>query len=360
MKRFWLLGLSIFLAGCSIVSPAIPKVVVSPKDVILGRGEARELTASLESGTANDFNWSVKAGEGSFNNTNGTSAAGSKVTYTAPQNDGEYKITVSAVAVEATSAVTTVTVAEQATATLAFDVNNPLRSGVVSPNGSKRYIVEAPASLTEPLLKFEVGTSQPITLKVFDANNQLLATSNDKTFFTKETGQAANQALEAQFLTLRCDGPCVAIPRTGGRYFVLIEAGNTQVNYRFDAYDDVYSDDTEPANNDCVTSNAQQGPEGDFTQRGAIETLGDIDCFNTGRAVTSIKLRRLPDVKLSLKAEITNLTTNKVDVIELKQGDSVTEQGLTFAPAAPLKIVVTSSDGRAGPSLNSGYDIVFK
>lgn len=360
MKRYWLLSFFVFLSGCAFVTPAIPKVVVSPSSVVLGRGESLDLTATLDSGSATNFSWSVEAGAGSFNDTNGTSATGTKVKYTAPQNDGDYKVTVSAVGVEATSAVLTITVVEQVSATGAYNVDTPLRSGVINPNSSKRYIIQT-GGLTKPLLKLEVGTSQSVTLKVFDANNQLLATSNNKTFFTKEPTPVNSQGLEPQIvLPLRCDGPCVAIPRTGERYIVLIEAGNAQVSYRFDAYEDAYAEDTEPANNTCVDSDALPGGEGNYTEVGAIETLGDVDCFNTVRPVGTVRLVRTAGTTLNLKAEITNLTTNRVDTLEVKQTDSATEQVLTFAPAAPVKIVVTSSDGRAGPSENSIYNVVFK
>ncbi len=360
MKQYFvaLLGLITVVTGCFVVGPPKPSVQLDPKEVILGRGEKREFTASLTSGTAQGFTWVINPGEGSFDP---PAPTGAKATYVAPLNDGEFKINVSAVGVEAVSAIATVTVAEQASATADFNVNAPLRQGTISPNGSKRYIVEIPSSLQQPLLKFEVGTAQPVTLKVFDANNQLLAQSSDKTFFTRGTSQSSQQGLEAQFINSRCDGPCVALPKTGSRYIVLIEAGNTQVNFRFDAYDDIYSDDNEPANDNCVTSDAPAGSEGNFTEVGAIETLGDVDCFNTPGAVTSIRLIRLAETRLSLQAEVTNLTTNEViDTLTLNSGDSVTEDILTLTSAAPVKIVVRATDGRAGPTVNSIYNVVFK
>jgi hypothetical protein len=305
MKRYWFLGLlALVLTACSVeIAPRIT-VNVTPSPLTVGTGDSQVLTASLSSGTAEDFTWTIRTGDGTL-----SSLRGSSVTYIAPETVGEYTVTVSAVGVEATNAVVNISVLKKFLAnTEPAVVINPNQADRTLTSGqTKRFIVEIPPQLTQPLLYFELGTAQTdaeaVTLVLKDSAQTVVATSSNPRFFSRTT--SSQDALKAQGISVNviCRGACVIVKNPGaGKYFLELTA-TKDVSFDLFVFDDVFSDTLEPNDSVCKTS-ADNGNSSEFL--GAIETLDDVDCFQSAPNVTNVTLSNaaVQNPVIPLRAEI--------------------------------------------------------
>jgi PKD domain len=352
MRRYWFLAvLTVLLSACGVLAPTAT-VTVTPSPIILGTGDTQTLTASLSSGTAQDFTWTIKTGDGTL-----SSIRGSTITYTAPSNVGEYTITVSAVGVEATNAVVNISVLNKllANPNASVAVNGADRTLISGQ--TKRFVVDIPSQppLGEPLLYFELGTAPAdntaVTLTVKDSNQSVVGVSNTPRFFTRSA--TTGSALEAQAITVNqiCRGACVIIRNPGaGRYFLELTA-TKDVSFDLFVFDDPFTDNLEP--NDSTCTQATTVPNSTF--EGAIETLGDIDCYQTTVNVPSVTLSLTATTAIPIRAEVRAASND-----ELIQSVTITPGGqnqvVSVTPPRPVKVIVTSPD-RAGPSGSSKYGL---
>jgi hypothetical protein len=357
MKRYWFLGfVALALSACGVIEPSV-NVNVTPPQVTLGTTDSQVLTASLNSGTADDFSWALRTGDGTLSSTRGSS-----VTYTAPDIVGDYSITVSAIGIEATSAVVAVSVLKKFLAnTEAGTVINPADK-IFTSGQTKRFIVEIPAQLTQPLLYFELGTAdaddQAVTMVVKDASNNVIGASSNPRFFSR-TASSLNQ-LEAQGISANviCRGACVIVKNPGaGRYFLELTA-TKDVTADLFVFDDSFTDTLEPNDSVCKTS-ADNGNSSEFD--GAIETLDDVDCFQSATTNTSLILSNT-DVQnpvIPLRAEIRRANNDElIKTIELTPGGTTSIVEPIPAGVA-VKVLVRGVD-RAGPSESSRYTLTFQ
>jgi hypothetical protein len=206
-------------------------------------------------------------------------------------------------------------------------------------------------------MAIELDTSSPLKLSVFDANRNLIAVSNDATFFTggTTTGNLETQDLRTGFDTV-CFGPCVQIPnvdRSSERYYIQIES-STSGTFSLFAYANPYQDLSEPAGqDDCDVTIAAAGEAEEF----ALETLGDVDCVLSDGAENRVILATNADTAIAVKADVYDGTSL---IATLNAGPEVESDTFTIVgPAKSLRVLVRSSDGRAGPSKNSQYSITF-
>jgi hypothetical protein len=353
MKRLLFLALGLLLTACGFVGPRAT-VQVTPPSPIIGTGETQTLTASLSSGTAEDFTWTIRSGDGQL-----SSIRGSSVTYTAPDAVGEYTITVSALGVEATNAVVRINVLKKFIASndasIVLNPTQPDRS--LTSGQTKRFIVEIPPQLTEPHLVFELGTSDAddtaITMVVKNANQEVIGTSNNPRFFSRSAASAS--ALEAQAITVTqiCRGACVIIrnPQGAGRYFLELTSNRDISAFDLFLFDDPVGDGLEP--NDTTCTQATTVPNSTF--EGAIETLGDIDCFQTTANSPSITLSTTPQQAITIQAQIRVVGTDELlGIITIEPGGQ--NQVFTIDPPRPVKVLVTSLN-QAGPNNSSRYGL---
>jgi hypothetical protein len=356
MKRIYLMFVVLLLSACDVSIGPSTSVNVTPSPVTLGTGDSQVLTASLSSGTAEDFTWTLRSGEGTLSLTQGTT-----VTYTAPGTVGDYDITVSAIGVEAKNAVVTASVLKKFLATLEDTtvVNSNPADQTINAGETKRFIVGIPGELNEALLYFELGAvdvnnpnNDGLTLTVKDEAQNVVAVSNDPRFFSR-TASSLQNTLEPQIvIPVTCRGACVILKNDdSSRYFLEVKA-SSNASFALFAFDDKHSDDLEP--NDSTCTPATTVPNATF--EGAIETLGDIDCFQTTVNVPSITLSPTLQMAIPIKAEIRAASNDE------KLGEVVVTPGgqnVVFtvpSPARPVKVLVTSAD-QAGPTQNSTYGL---
>jgi hypothetical protein len=360
MKRYWLFGLvSIMLSACSVdIGPRVT-VNVTPAPVTLGTTDQQVFTASLSSGTATDFTWTVATGQGQL-----SPARGASVTYTAPDAVGDYDITVSAIGVEATNAVVKVSVLKKFLAsTEPLAVINPVEGDkTLIAKQTKRFIVEIPAQLTQPLLYFELGTATAdataATLVLKNASQQVIAVSSNPRFFSKTA--TAQSSLEAQAISadVICRGPCVIVKNPGtGRYILEVTATK---DMRFDlfAFDDIASDTLEPNDSVCKTA-ADNSNSSQFV--GALETLDDVDCFQSAATVTNVTLSNANVLNpiIPVRAEIRRADNDELlATLNLTPGGP-TSVGETRNFGVAVKVLVRGVDV-AGPNETSRYTLTFQ
>ncbi|MGL4609736.1 MAG: hypothetical protein ACRCYY_08645 [Trueperaceae bacterium] len=366
MKRlyalFSLAGLFL-LSACSVEIVPDTAVQVTPASATVGTGDTQPFTAALNTDTAEDFTWTLSTGSGQLSGLRGTN-----VTYTAPETVGEYTMTVSALGVEAKNAVVNISVLKKFLATTEPEtvVNSNAADQTILAGETKRFIVNVPSELSEALLYFELGdaaignpdpttpaTNTGLTLTVKDEAQNVIAVSSGPTSFSRAGSAALKDSLEAQSITtsLQCRGACTILRNDGAtRYFLEVTA-TTDANYLLYAFDDVSTDSLEPNDNTCTSATTL--PNATF--EGAIETLGDRDCFVTTVNSPSITLAAKATTAIPIQAEIRAAANDELlTTIAVTPGGA--NQVYTISPARPVKVIITSPD-QAGPSGSSAYDL---
>jgi plastocyanin len=325
-------------------------VVVTPSAVTVAPGDTVTLNASLDSAKDSSFTWDSTGGTLS-------ASAGKTVTFTAPNTLG-----ISEVIVKSPDAsrdgTANITVAPVQTANA--QPETPILSGASIQAGQRQtYVIDLPSSIFDggqDLVYFELGTSSDIKLSVFDANRDLIAVSNDPRFFTADG--ATTNIIEPQVIKpVTCRGSCVILEKQTGRFYIELES-DINASYDLFAYSDPNGDKSEPNDESQCKSTAN-----DFF---ALETLGDVDCFNSDAAYNKVTITTFADgaasaaddsTALEVEAKVFDRTSNEL-LATLKAGPGADSDSLTISgPAKQFKIVVRSSDGRAGPSANSRYGI---
>jgi hypothetical protein len=355
MKRFCVLLVASLLTACGVISPT-PSVQVNPASATLGTGDAQPFTATLSSGTADDFTWTNRT-DGSEGTLSAT--RGSTVTYTAPDTVGDYSFTVGALGVEARSAVVNVSVLRKLLGNPDPTVPvNGAADKTLAPGQTKRFIVEIPTQLTQSLLYFEIGTGDAddnaVTLVVKDASQTIVAASNNPRFFSRSS---SGNILEAQGISTNviCRGACVIVRNPGQSRYVLELTATKDVTFDLFAFDDPFTDTLEPNDSVCKTA-ADNGNTPVF--EGAIETLDDVDCFQSAVNVTGVTLSNanILNPVIPLRAEIRRADNDELlTTLELTPGGA-TSVSETRNFGVAVKVLVRGID-RAGPNDTSRYTL---
>lgn len=253
--------------------------------------------------------------------------------------------------------------AERVTAT-----NDPLAElaeGVVTDGNPDYYEIRVPNDLDDSLIYFEAGTSEPLTLTLYNANGTAVRVSNSERYFALPGNLLANgletQAIEIGFA---CRGPCIIVNKGDGTVFLRVAtSSNLPVEYTLYAYSDPYRDSTEPANNDCGgipgtsvgTAAIVVTPDGYV---GAIETIEDVDCFTSEVAVSNVSLETVAaNDAVQIVAKIYDVESGQLyGTASVGPGES---SEIVTVPNRPVDIRVVSGNGRAGPVVNSQYSLNF-
>lgn len=356
MKRLYLMIVALLLTACSVSLGPSASVQVTPSPVTLGTGDSQVLTASLSSGTAEDFTWTLRSGEGTLSSTRGAA-----VTYTAPDALGDYDITVSAIGVEAKNAVVTASVLKKFTAS-----NDPLvvlNPGTVdrtiNVDETKRFIVDIPSSLAESLIYFELGTEDAndtaITMTLRNSAQQIIARSSSPRFFTSASSSGILES-QAIVVNVLCRGACIIIRNTSeDKYFIELTTSRN-ATYDLFVFDDRYSDSFEE--NDSTPTTDTSSPTPSFV--GAIETLGDTDIFADPRNVSNVTLTIDSSTTIPITAEVRRASNDElIDTLTVTPGGTLTD---TYpgpgVPITPTQVRVFVRGGNnAGPAGNSKYTL---
>jgi plastocyanin len=327
-------------------------VLISPSVATVAPGDTITLNASLDSGKDSTFNWESTASDAL------SSTTGKTVTFTAPSAPGIYQVFATS-ADASGDGTANITVAAPFQATPDIDADDPLIPDLSIRAGERQtFIIDADEDIFEgdQLVAIEADTSSRIKLSVFDSSRNLVAVSDDPAYFTSDG--STSSLIEPQALSRRlfCVGPCVFIENLDGsseRYYVQIES-SVDAAYDLFAYAELLTDSTEPGDiDDCVVTEVPAGTAEPF----ALETLGDVDCILSDGAENRVTLETVADTALAVRADVYDGAT-LVDTLNVPAGGG-TDTYPGTGTAKNLRVVVRSSDGRAGPSRNSEYKITF-
>ncbi len=410
LLRFSLIALALVLAACQVVvdpgEPAVTEVTVTPSQVSRAVGETVRFSADVE-GVGNfprTVTWSSNNRSVAAVNDAGlvTAVAPGNAVITAistfdPTKSGTATITVSPGA-------GTDPWANAPQLTAVSEPNVPVLASESVTSGSSRYYrVTIPANLTQPLVYVElVNASAGATVEIFSAatprqsvyasrtpewfgeTSQVLALSDDDA--------ALLGGLETQVvLQVPCRGPCVIFPRELPGQAVTIyvrvsTTGSGTVGYDFHVYDDTYKDPGEPQVSQCqgfpnvgpaaMGGIALESPvSGAFAAveplsiivdpisperyQGALETVRDRDCYETSVNVNRIELTASPqNTGIFMRADIFHASTGVLLYELLVEPGQRVDTSVALGNV-PVKIVVYASNGRAGPSASSFYELDF-
>ena len=343
MKRISLVLFLLLLSACQV---SVVRVSVNPFNPVLGPGETVRLSASINVAGPVNFSWS--ASQGSLSSTTGV-----QVDYTAPTNPGTYTVTVVA-DTPSVNGTARVTVADAITAgtnpTEAVRTNESL--GIVERNV---YRVTIPESVTQPLVYFELQTSDEMELALYDSSQNLIAISKSASGFSEggfsrlglSSEDVATQAIGTNVI---CRGPCIIIRNEPGTYYLTAEADFIST-YNLFVFGDQYQDSAEPDDSACSSFGLKTAAIA-INITGAIETLDDRDCIPLNDATTAT-VRSLAATTVTLKAQIV-LNGNVLDTQTFGPGVDTYSFNFT-SPANGLLII--SGDDEAAPSGNSKYEV---
>ncbi len=343
MKRLSLLLLLLLLSACQVT---VVRVSVNPANPVVGPGETVRLSASINLDQAVNFSWS--ASQGSLSRTTGT-----VVDYTAPTNPGTYTVTVTA-DTPSRNGTAQIIVADAVVAgtnpSVAVRENESL--GIVERNV---YKVTVPTGLTQPLIYFELQTSDTIELALYDSSRNLIAKSNSATGFSDGSFASlglSKQALDTQAIDTNviCRGPCVIIRNEPGTYYLSVDSDFIST-YNLFIFGDKYQDNAEPDDATC-SSLALKTAAIAINIAGAIETLDDLDCIPLNDATKAV-VRSVSSTTVKLKAQIF-LNDTLLDTQTFGPGVDTYTFNFT-SPATGMLII--SGDDEAAPAGNSKYEV---
>ena len=253
-----------------------------------------------------------------------------------------------------------------------------LADGTVTANAAAYYRVNVPDDVAnedeDPLLYVEAVAETdedevplPLTVTVYNsARTALLASNNDAWFTTaSELSTAATPAAvlpQAIDVQANCLGPCVITNNDDATLYVRVSTSSpSPVAFELFAYDNAYGDSTEPENNDCGTLSANAiivSPE-EEGYVGALETLGDVDCFRSAAEATQVTLSTTPNnVNVNIQARIYDANTNRLLDSVFVSPNSPTAS-ITLSGSRLVYAQVSAPNTAAGPSRNSTYEITF-
>ena len=243
-----------------------------------------------------------------------------------------------------------------------------LASDTVAANDAAYYRVNVPDEVSDPLLYLEATAEGDSTLTVtaYDSARRAFLASNDKAWFTSASGlaTAATTDVLPQAVTVEtvCLGPCVITENDENTFYVRVSTSSpTPVAFDLFAYDQTYGDSTEPANNDCgdLSTGAIIVTPDEEGYVGALETLGDVDCFRSDVETTQVTLSTTSDnANINIQARIYDANTNGLlDVIFVSPNSPTASADISGSRLVYAR--VSSPNSAAGPSNNSKYEISF-
>lgn len=236
----------------------------------------------------------------------------------------------------------------------------------------KRYQVNLPATFTNDLLYVEVSPvnapADSVRLEMYDANGDLVRQSSSPDFFTGQ-GITINP--------IDCRGPCILLDAntietgSGGVVYLRVSTTNgTPVEFDLFVYQEDYGDEEEPANDinctDFSTSAIVVTPSDDEYE-GAIETVEDLDCYQSDGAVRAVTIETFADTTIDLLVNAYDRDTGDQVLTRLFVAREGGSESASFDVGASFRRVEVqifgydsaSREVAAAPAAQSGYRISF-
>ncbi len=256
-----------------------------------------------------------------------------------------------------------------------------LSNGTInSTNTEDYYRINLPNSLSGDVIYLELGGSN-LKLTVYDANKTAVRESNSADFFGVIGSGLKPTSLETEAIgvDLSCRGPCVIINAASGVVYAKVEARSAApANYDFYVYSDNYQDSTDPENNPT-----QQGGQffcgnikveaivpipTDESYIGAIETVEDVDCFETENKVKGVNIETFPATTINVTAYIYQGNQLLGTITAPPKGTatkSLIPSAITPVPNEKIVAIVVGGNPnnnirRAAVSGNSKYKLTFE
>lgn len=248
--------------------------------------------------------------------------------------------------------------------------------GTLSAGEEDYYRVNVPAGRQGELVFFELKQRNiPATITVFDSNRREILASNNRRFFASGTGSLSTAGeLDAQSISVTgyiCEGPCGIVRKRSQdtTYFVRVRASSTARTFDYDLA--AYTADTQDPMWDesgCKDVSVESAvgptsigvvPADPIVERGAIEILGDEDCFDSG----AFGIR-----EITFETSTGNEGIRFRVVIEDEDGREIRSFAVGPGPASrpetlkdrqPVRIRVFSDNNRAGPAGSSTYQLTL-
>ncbi len=411
-----LTALVLVLAACSgeLLDPTVTDVIVSPLESTVVVGATGRLSANVigPGSPSQRVEWS------SNNNSVATVSATGLVEAIAP---GTAVITAISTfdPTKSGTAIVRVTAAappppppdpwtNAAQVTAVADSVTPIRSNEsVTGTSPDFYRILLPASLSQPLVYVELANvlGGDAVVEVFSAAapRESVYASRSAAWFGLSDNVLTLEEDEfetAQIVDVSCRGPCIILERERpgqevNLYVRVSTVGAGTVRYNLHVYDDPYQDPGEPDVSDCQgfagvqaaslplsvfepvfaaigPGTAAKATKGEVTPssiivepvpeqryRAALETFGDRDCYEVGQPVSRVALARATaNLDINIRADIYSVSTGQlVDTLLVERGRQEDVSG----PLGNIRVrvVVYSSNDRAGPSATSNYELFF-
>ena len=253
------------------------------------------------------------------------------------------------------------------------DPDAALASGVTLEAGAvQEYIIAVPESLSEGLIYIELESSDSLTL---EAGGYF---STGPTFFSDENPAAPDgdegQVLGTQGISeLRsCRGSCIILNNDDAASYPvqITNTGAGEASFSLYAFEAAFSDSGEPANDEeeCGVDLSELEPTAipvtPGAADGAIETIGDADCFvDSSEDRVSIIFSASEALSVPLAFEVfRNVDPGAPPTqFEIRPGEALTASDCgNFEGAIDgITIAVRAIGEVAGPSANTNYTIEF-
>jgi hypothetical protein len=358
MKRFsFMVILVMVLSACSVevVQPVTPVVTIDPATIDVQPGGTVEVKATVNDTRATDFTWELVNATAGFQNLESNA---SRVSFAAPNADGEYILRAKTTAFESTPGEAKVRVDQLLAGTKVdaiFTANGPtdtqsVSSGSLQPGSFVNFIVTVPQPIAAQGKALFVEATQAvgtgITVTAFSPDRSIYASSSEVGVFNAAPIPSSSSTLLTPQITLpyNCVGPCVIRDSQVATFYVRIaNPGATRIDYKFFAYVKSYGDAGEDNNDQQATGIVLTDFDG-----GAIESFGDVDFYRI--QTTGTLLFTLPaNTKMDTLAIVRN--SQGTEISRLKSGQSSAVQ------SGYLLEVKSESGTRAGPSGASSYGL---
>jgi hypothetical protein len=357
MRKYgYVLVLVFLLSACFTVTPVKPSVVIAPGSQEIALGAVAEFTATLAGAT--NFAWSITPQQGTL-----TTLSPSSVRLVAPTVEGTYTLRAVTADVDSLPGEVTLTVTRFANLqTLTAVVSpalvseiQPLIRGVnLAPNASALYAVNVTEAVAQGGLGlyFETNptpSSAQLGLTVYNPDRSVYASSSSPTIFARGLeGLPTPASLQPQGIATgayTCLGPCAVRDSQAGTYYVEVKnfsAASAQINLF--GFTRAFADTTENAND----ANNASTPTFNTFERGAIETLGDVDYYRVTRA-GNLSFSSTSAVDISVTAF--NAAGTAIGTIA--------RDASLFVPDGTVIEVKSASGNLAGPGADSQYNLSF-
>ncbi len=235
----------------------------------------------------------------------------------------------------------------------------PVTSGVVRQGTPAYFQVPVDASVSDDLLYVEADAgSTPVMVELFTTKQFSALASVDPTYFSSPSLVTLGQVASASITTgSLCIGPCVITTNDQSRYFVKVSTSSaTDASFDLFLYSTNYREAAEPSNDSC-SSAAVVGAGNSYV--GALETLGDLDCLESGAAVSNVSLIfQGSSADIEVQAIVQDASDGTV-LATLTVDATTTQDSLTITPAAALRVQVRSANDTAGTTDGSQYRLDF-